>query len=554
MRNRWISILLLLPLLAAAQPLTTSFSYQGSLSRSGSLATGVFDLQFELFDALENGAPVGVPIIVEDVAVVDGIFTVTLDFGAMPFAGDQLWLEIGVREGASVDDYQGLAPRQAVTATPYALHAEMVAMDAITSNEIAANAVGVGEIDSSEVQRRLQGACAAESAIRQINADGSVVCEADDVNPSYWTPNSDDALEPDRSLRIEPGTPFPMQVRSASAFDDPQLALVEDSTNQLARLSFYNAPASFADFDNPVMWTIAAQITGTPENDRMNFFNRNFGDVLSLTGDGLVGVNTVSPLASLDLRSDDQFFWGVGNGRGDFYLGDGQVGLSMGTTLAGDERGTARIWTKGGVERLLLGSETHGDQLTLRDGNIGLGNSDPGVAVDIAGQIRARDLAHGDSSNRAVAVEPDGDLVTVAPQTRFLSLSPAAFTPRDSATAYFRTGQFVQISDTGLRQLWAPVNLPHGALVTEVTFWFRDNSSEDLLFQLFYYSPDSTANFGAMAAIASNGASTDVRSVTDNSISQATIDTQNRNYAIVIQSTNWQSQLRVHTVRITYTL
>ncbi|MEM6572923.1 MAG: hypothetical protein AAF736_01540 [Pseudomonadota bacterium] len=554
MKNRWISLLLLLPLLAAAQPLTTRFSYQGSLSQSGSLATGVFDLQFELFDALENGAPVGSPFMVEDVAVVDGIFTVTLDFGAMPFAGDQLWLEVGVREGASVDDYQGLTPRQAVTATPYALHAEMVAMDAITSTEIAANAVGAGEIDSSEVQRRLQGACDAESAIRQINADGSVVCEADDVNPSYWTPNSDDALEPDRSLRIEPGTPFPMQVRSASAFDDPQLALVEDSTNQLARLSFYNAPASFVDFDNPVMWTIAAQITGTPANDRMNFFNRNFGDVLSLTGDGLVGVNTADPLALLDLRSDDQSFWGVGNGRGDFYLGDGQVGLSMGATLTGDERGTARIWTKGGVERLLLGSETNGDQLTLRDGNIGLGNSDPGVAVDIAGQIRARELAHGDSSSRAVAVEPDGDLVSVAPQTRFYSVSPAAFTPQNSATNYVQTGQFVQISDTGVRQLWAPVNLPHGARVTEVTFWFIDNSAQDLLFQLFYHGPSSTVIFGDMAATASNGASPDVRSVTDSSISEAVIDTQNRNYALVVRSTDWQPQFRVHTVRITYVL
>ncbi|NJN83802.1 MAG: hypothetical protein HC802_17030 [Caldilineaceae bacterium] len=56
-----------------------------------------------------------------DVAVVDGLFTVALDFGNV-FDGRALWLEIKVRPGASSGGYTLLAPRQALLATPYALN------------------------------------------------------------------------------------------------------------------------------------------------------------------------------------------------------------------------------------------------------------------------------------------------------------------------------------------------------------------------------------------------------------------------------------------------
>ncbi|HUT25170.1 MAG TPA: hypothetical protein VM492_12565, partial [Sumerlaeia bacterium] len=66
-----------------------------------------------------------------NVAVANGSFTVTLDFGAGAFNGDARWLEIGVRTAGSGGLYTTLAPRQRLTPTPYALYAK-AAGDAAT--------------------------------------------------------------------------------------------------------------------------------------------------------------------------------------------------------------------------------------------------------------------------------------------------------------------------------------------------------------------------------------------------------------------------------------
>jgi hypothetical protein len=117
------------PLSAFAQvPLGTAFTYQGSLEVLGVPADGLHDLQFRLFDAGSGGLQIGSTICSDSVDVVGGLFTVQLDFGAAPFVGDARWLEIGVRADATPGNcgagvYATLAPRQSLTATPYALYA-----------------------------------------------------------------------------------------------------------------------------------------------------------------------------------------------------------------------------------------------------------------------------------------------------------------------------------------------------------------------------------------------------------------------------------------------
>ena len=57
-------------------------------------------------------------------AVLGGVFSVALDFGAGAFgAGEARWLEIEVRAAAGAGAYETLSPRQSVDAVPYALHA-----------------------------------------------------------------------------------------------------------------------------------------------------------------------------------------------------------------------------------------------------------------------------------------------------------------------------------------------------------------------------------------------------------------------------------------------
>ncbi len=104
-----------------AAPMGTAFNYQGSLNDAGSLADGLYDFQFKVYDALAGGTQQGSTLSVDDKDVIDGFFTVTLDFGAGVFTGDARWLQIAVRPGASAEVFTTLSPRQKVTPAPHAL-------------------------------------------------------------------------------------------------------------------------------------------------------------------------------------------------------------------------------------------------------------------------------------------------------------------------------------------------------------------------------------------------------------------------------------------------
>lgn len=75
------------PFAAVAQPLGTAFTYQGQLTESGQPASGLYDLQVCLFDSPSNPVPIGCAPDFGDVPVEAGVFTLALDFGSAPFAG-----------------------------------------------------------------------------------------------------------------------------------------------------------------------------------------------------------------------------------------------------------------------------------------------------------------------------------------------------------------------------------------------------------------------------------------------------------------------------------
>lgn len=104
-----------------AAPVSTAFTYQGSLSENGSPANGATEMSFQLWDTMSGGAQVGSTII-ETVDVVDGVFSESLDFGAGSYSVNQaLWLEIIV-DGQSMG-------RTPLTASPYSLNTRGIEVD-----------------------------------------------------------------------------------------------------------------------------------------------------------------------------------------------------------------------------------------------------------------------------------------------------------------------------------------------------------------------------------------------------------------------------------------
>ncbi len=114
MRNRLMLAIVLATVLAGfayAQP----FTYQGMLKENGNPANGTFSMTFKLYDAPTGGNQIG-STITRNVRVENGLFTETLDFGAV-WNGADRYLEITV--GSTV-----LSPRVKINPVPYASFAQ----------------------------------------------------------------------------------------------------------------------------------------------------------------------------------------------------------------------------------------------------------------------------------------------------------------------------------------------------------------------------------------------------------------------------------------------
>ena len=114
-----------------AAPMGTAFTYQGRLADANSPAEGLYDFEFAVFNALVGGSQQGSTVSKDDVDVIDGYFTVPLDFGGDPniFNGDARWLEIAVRPGAGMGQFTTLSPRQELTPVPYAMQTRGIFVD-----------------------------------------------------------------------------------------------------------------------------------------------------------------------------------------------------------------------------------------------------------------------------------------------------------------------------------------------------------------------------------------------------------------------------------------
>ncbi len=101
-----------------------AISYQALVQFQDVLLNEPADFVFTLWDAETDGKPVGKPIFLDRVDVIDGVLSVELPFEVADFeTGERRWLQVEMRVTSSQGDYETLSPRSAMGATPFSLNA-----------------------------------------------------------------------------------------------------------------------------------------------------------------------------------------------------------------------------------------------------------------------------------------------------------------------------------------------------------------------------------------------------------------------------------------------
>ena len=113
-------------LLVTIQPViaqNSGFNYHGFLTDQHRPADAIYDMRFTIYDSADGGNAAAETVDADDLSVTNGLFSITLDFGAEAFDGADRWLEIAVRPGTSNGEFTTVVPRQKIMATPYAIRA-----------------------------------------------------------------------------------------------------------------------------------------------------------------------------------------------------------------------------------------------------------------------------------------------------------------------------------------------------------------------------------------------------------------------------------------------
>jgi hypothetical protein len=174
----------------------TAFAYQGQLREGGMPANGAYDIQFTLYTARAGGVELK-SVVHEDVVVINGQFTVKLDFGRAGFDSKESWLEVAVRAGYSTDAFTSLSPRQRLTPTPYAILAqrdswsligvpvgfaegmsEAAAVDPLKGESDKAETSGKKEETPGEVKTAAAAALGAQNFIAKFDAAGNATANS----------------------------------------------------------------------------------------------------------------------------------------------------------------------------------------------------------------------------------------------------------------------------------------------------------------------------------------------------------------------------------------
>ncbi len=515
---------MLLAVCAAAT--AAPFTFQGELRDGGTAVNGVYDLQFSLFGAAVSGTQFGSVLCADNVSVVNGRFTVVLDFGSV-FDGTDRFLEVQLRADTGLGCGNGanfglLGPRAQVTNAPMAGFASQAGT--ATNATSAANATNLNGQPATFYQNA-------------TNLTGTLA----DAQLSANVPKLNSA-----------SSAFTGAV-SATAFTGSGAALTALNAGNLASGTVADARLSANIPKLNTSNTFAGGLTATSfSGSGALLTSLNATSVSSgVLGDGFLSTNVPLKAAANSFSAINTFNNRVGIGTAPgalLHVSNGASGATASTSselvIEDNTSAYVQILTPDASERgVAFGSVASGFEGGVYYTNAG------GMSLRTGG------------NQTQVVVAPSGEVtfsgnVVVPTTTRYLSMTGYGFASITNVSRVDETLYTMGGASSG--RAGASVQLPHGARVTGMTIFGLDISTINFTMTLrnrlcFNSTPGTFTN---MATVVSSGSSTAVSQWGTTTVTDAVIDNQNKAYMLELSFPPGAlfADLGVAAVRISYTV
>jgi trimeric autotransporter adhesin len=167
-----------------------------------------------------------------------------------------------------------------------------------------------------------------------------------------------------------------LDIITAGSLIKPHIRMYEFNDGY-ARLEFKNSTGNN-------YWHIAGYNNLTNANERLNFYNNTTGDVMSITGDGKVGIGTSNPTDKLMVNT-------VTNSTGISHT-DGNIKFSTYLASSGAPEVGAELGTVSNHPLHFYTNNSWAQMTLLQNGNFGIGITNPGEKLAVNGRIRSKEV------------------------------------------------------------------------------------------------------------------------------------------------------------------
>jgi hypothetical protein len=296
----------------------------------------------------------------------------------------------------------------------------------------------------------------------------------------------------------------------------------------------YSTSGGFKFPDSTTQTTAA-----TGDNHSLDAADGNPNDVLYVDSDANIGIRTTTPYERLHIKQaatgKPVLLLEAASGSGAdahvrFFDSSEDYSYALGIDDTGNKLKIA-------YQADSTAAPGVGDLITVTDsGHVGIGTTDPSAKLHVNGNTHV-----------------DGNL-TWQTKTGYISVAAGAFTPQEEIVCYWKSpGRLLLSPDTTASDagFQAPVQLPHGATVTKITFYWHDSDPNECI-SLDLARTTMAGGWLTMGSAASTGSAGDGSSY-DDSISDATIDNSQYGYVLHIEIPANFYELEAHSAFIEYT-